>query len=642
VNPGDPGAGEQRVLLLAPIGKDATLAGSILARAGVTCVTCPDLAQLCDELERGAGTALLAEEAIVPEHYGRLIAWLAHQPPWSDLPLLVLARPGADSAAVAQAMDLLGNITVLERPIRLTSLVSAVRTALRERQRQYDTRAHLEERERQRERLRLFIEHAPVAIAMFDRDMRYLAASRRWLTDFLQRDEDIVGRSHYEVFPDIPDVWRKLHRRGLDGEILRADDDRFERADGSVQWVRWEIRPWHGPDAAIGGIIIFAEDVTARKRAEERVREADRRKDEFLAILAHELRNPLAPIRNSLHILRMTSARDSPADRVAEMMERQVNHMVRLVDDLMEVSRISRGKMELRKERVEVAAVVRNAVETSRPLIEAGRHRLLLEIPPDPLSVDGDFVRLTQVVANLLNNAAKYSDPGGEIRLAVQRDQGQVAISVRDRGRGIPPEMLPRVFDMFMQVDSRPSRTQGGLGIGLTLVKILVEMHGGRVEARSEGAGRGSEFVIRLPLGSTWPSPHLAEDAPGPSAVLASRRILVADDNRDAAESLGILLRLLGADARIVHDGAAAIEAVAADKPAAVLLDIGMPGMDGYEVARRIRDLPGTGDVTLIALTGWGQEEDRHRSRSAGFDYHLIKPANVDALQSLLASLSTP
>ncbi|HET8947579.1 MAG TPA: ATP-binding protein [Candidatus Polarisedimenticolia bacterium] len=631
---------EERVLLFVPSGKDARLTAALLGRAGVTCVTCTDSKELFRELEAGVGVALLAEEAIVPEDYGRLAAWLKRQPPWSDLPLLVLARPGADSAAVAQAMDLLGNVTVMERPLRVASLISAVRTALRERKRQYETRSHLAERDRQRDRLRLFIEHAPVAIAMFDRSMVYVAASRRWMSDFVQSDTDVTGRSHYEVFPGLPEAWRLVHRRALAGEVLQAEEDPFERGDGTVQWIRWEIRPWHGSDGAIGGVIIFAEDITARKRAEDQLKEADRRKDEFLAILAHELRNPLAPIRNSLHIMRLTSPPDAHASRVAEMMERQVNHMVRLVDDLMEVSRISRGKMELRKERVDVADVVRNAVETSRPLIEAGGHELSVSIPPEPLALQGDAVRLTQVVANLLNNAAKYSEPGGRIGLTVSADEDEVSIAVRDTGRGIAPDMLPRVFDLFMQGDHQPSRTQGGLGIGLTLVKVLVEMHGGRVEAKSDGPGRGSEFVVRLPLSRAWTSTQATEPAFRPSTTLASRRVLVVDDNRDAADSLGILLRLQGADVQVVHNGADALEAVGRSKPAVVLMDIGMPGMDGYEVARRIRHLPEAADITLIALTGWGQEEDRVRSRSAGFDYHLIKPANVEALQNLLVSLS--
>jgi signal transduction histidine kinase/ActR/RegA family two-component response regulator len=380
-------------------------------------------------------------------------------------------------------------------------------------------------------------------------------------------------------------------------------------------------------------------DITARKRAEDLLREADRRKDEFLAILAHELRNPLAPIRNSLHILRLTSPRDPTAERVGEMMERQVNHMVRLVDDLMEVSRITRGKIELRKEPLDLEAVVRSAVETSRPAIEAAGHELTLSLPPERLTLDGDPVRLTQVIANLLNNAAKYTDAGGHIWLDLRRQGAQVAISVRDTGVGIPQDMLPRVFELFTQIERDANRAQGGLGIGLTLVKRLVEMHDGTIEAHSQGKGQGSEFVVRLPLAPTERPARGAENGVSLSPVLGSQRVLVVDDNRDAAESLAMLLKLLGADVHVVFNGPDALEAVETYKPAVVLLDIGMRGMDGYEVARRIRRRPESRDVILIALTGWGQEEDRQRSRAAGFDSHLIKPADLGALQTLLTSL---
>jgi signal transduction histidine kinase len=382
------------------------------------------------------------------------------------------------------------------------------------------------------------------------------------------------------------------------------------------------------------------ESLAASERAEEALREADRRKDEFLAILAHELRNPLAPIRNSLHIQRLTSHNDPATERLVEMMERQVNHMVRLVDDLLEISRISRGRIELRKESVGVATVVEGAVETSRPLIETRHQQLVVEVPPEPLILEGDPVRLAQVFANLLNNAAKYTDIGGQIWLTVRREGQAVAISVRDSGVGIPAEMLPRVFELFTQVDRSAGRAQGGLGIGLTLVKNLVEMHGGSVAVQSEGCGKGSEFVVRLPLASDARQVGSAGLPEGrPSAALAPRRVLVVDDNRDAAESLGMVLNLLGAEAHVVSSGPEALEALGTYHPAVVLLDIGMPGMDGYEVAKRIRQQPDFRDVTLVALTGWGQEEDRRRSRTAGFDYHLIKPADVSALKTLLGSL---
>jgi len=375
-----------------------------------------------------------------------------------------------------------------------------------------------------------------------------------------------------------------------------------------------------------------------RREVEDALREADQRKDEFLATLAHELRNPLAPIRNALHALRVAGASGATADRLHAMMERQVNHMVRLVDDLLEVSRITRGKIELRPELVPVAEVVRAAIETSRPLIDAGRHELDVALPDERLFLEADPVRLAQVIGNLLNNAAKYTPRGGRIRVAVERRDGEVVILVRDDGVGIPVDMLPRVFDLFTQVDRTLASAQGGLGIGLTLVRRIVELHGGRVEARSDGANRGSEFVVALPLA---PSPVASTDALadglGPGS-LPERRVLIVDDNADAAESLGVLLRMLGADVVIANDGPTALATLQHFRPSLILLDIGMPGMHGYEVATRVRALPALDGVLLVALTGWGQSEDRQRSHAAGFDHHLVKPIDLAALQALLQS----
>jgi signal transduction histidine kinase/ActR/RegA family two-component response regulator len=409
--------------------------------------------------------------------------------------------------------------------------------------------------------------------------------------------------------------------------------------DGRRIDISLTLSPVRNAEGIIVGASKVARDITQRKLTEATLRDANRRKDEFLAVLAHELRNPLAPIRNSLHILRMTAQHDPAVERVSEMMERQVNHMVRLVDDLMEVSRITRGSIELRKGPIEVAAIIRSAVETSRTLIDAAGHNLSLAIPPEPLIVDGDLIRLAQVFTNLMNNSAKYTEPGGQISLTVRREGGTVAISVRDTGTGIPPEMLPRVFDMFTQVSHHTNRAQGGLGIGLALVKSLVEMHGGSVTARSEGTGRGCEFVVRLPLADTQLPADLSGEKAGPSAYVALRRVLVADDHHDAADSLGMLLKLIGADVRVVYNGPDALDAFASYKPAVVLLDLGMPGMDGFEVARWIRRQPHSEDVTLIALTGWGQAEDRARTRSAGFNHHLTKPPDLSTLKTILVSL---
>jgi two-component system CheB/CheR fusion protein len=377
-----------------------------------------------------------------------------------------------------------------------------------------------------------------------------------------------------------------------------------------------------------------------REKAQQALRDADLRKDEFLAMLAHELRNPLAPIRNALEMLKLVEASPELQRQTREMMERQVQLMVRLVDDLLDVSRITRGKIELCKEPIELAAVVARAVETARPLIEARNHELTTNIAPGSLLLQGDLVRLGQVVANLLNNASKYMAPGGRIWLKGGRERDQIVLHVRDAGIGIAPEMLPQVFDLFTQADHPPSLSQGGLGIGLTLVRRLVEMHGGKVEAHSEGLGKGSEFVVRLPaLPDVHPSigERKKDAAAGPAPA---RRVLVVDDNVDSADSLAELLRVWGHEVQAVYDGSQALAAAPGFRPEVALLDIDMPDMSGYELARQLRTRDGLDATAYVALTGYGQEEDRRRSAAAGFRAHLVKPVDPEALRQLLATLA--
>jgi signal transduction histidine kinase len=369
--------------------------------------------------------------------------------------------------------------------------------------------------------------------------------------------------------------------------------------------------------------------------------EADRRKDEFLATLAHELRTPLAPICNSLSLLRLSDKEGVSAERVIEMMERQVQSLVRLVDDLMEMSRITRGKIELRRERVPISRVIHSAIETSMPLLQARQHALATALPTEELAVDADPVRLEQVLVNLLNNAAKYTEAGGRIWIEARREGSQAVLTVRDSGAGISAEILPRIFEPFTQAERTYNRSQGGLGIGLTLVRSLVELHGGTVRARSEGPGQGSEFTVRLPL-SSKPARQEIEPSPSPRTALHGRRMVVVDDNRDSATSLAMLLRVLGAQVQSAHDGPSALAAVQRHHPSVALVDIGMPEMDGYELARRLREQPGGEGLTVIALSGWGQPEDRERSRQAGIDHHLVKPVSLEALERLLEGLRTP
>jgi PAS domain S-box-containing protein len=394
-------------------------------------------------------------------------------------------------------------------------------------------------------------------------------------------------------------------------------------------------------EAILMQLAYIASVAIGNARLVDDLREADRRKDEFLATLAHELRNPLAPIRNALQILRLAGNSGPIMEQARTMMERQLMQLVRLVDDLLDVSRITRGRVELRKERVELAAVVQSAVETSRPLIEAAGHELMVTLAPEPIHLDADLTRLAQVFSNLLNNAAKYTEQGGHIWLTAERHGGEVVLKVRDTGLGISADMLLKIFEMFTQVDRSLERSRGGLGIGLTLVKRLVEMHGGSVEARSEGPGKGSEFTVRLPVAmasaSHAPQPPKGEGEKTPAP--APRRILVVDDNKDAADSLSMMLSLAGMEARTAYDGLEAVAAAAAFHPDVVLLDIGLPKLNGYEAARRIREQPWGKDMVLVAVTGWGQEEDRRRSQEAGFNAHLVKPVDPVALQQMLAAL---
>lgn len=370
------------------------------------------------------------------------------------------------------------------------------------------------------------------------------------------------------------------------------------------------------------------------------LRDTDRRKDEFLATLAHELRNPLAPIRNSLQILKLPGVDPQTAQQTRDIMERQVQHLVRLVDDLLDVSRVMRGKIELRKEHVELAAVVARAVELANPLIDARQHQLHVSVPNDSLLLDADPVRLIQVIGNLLTNAAKYTEAQGQIWITVQKEKKHALLSIRDDGIGIAPDVLPHIFELFVQAEHSSSKAQGGLGIGLTLVQSLVEMHGGTVQGTSPGLGEGSEFIVRLPLLGQQESRRETESSEKIETVPSlSYRLMVVDDNRDAAMSLAMLLRLRGHEVQIAHDGPTALEVAATFRPDLIFLDIGMPGMDGYEVARRVRKTPGLEHTVLAALTGWGQKEDRRRTTEAGFDHHLVKPPEPQMVENLLSEL---
>jgi signal transduction histidine kinase/CheY-like chemotaxis protein len=511
----------KRVLLLLATARDSQLTLALLEQQGIPGLACGSAEHLRTELARGVGAVLIAEECLDHGGHDALRAALETQPAWSDMPILVLARAGADSTTVGEALAVLGNVTLLERPLRIAALVSVVRTALRARFRQYQIQSNLETLELAR-----------------------------------------------------------------DAEALAA-----------------------------------------------------RRKDEFLAMLAHELRNPLAPIRSALFLMDKGDASEQARMELRRMMERQVDHLVRLVDDLLESSRLSRGKIELQREPMDLRDAVLRAVELSRPQIDAAGCTLQLDMAPMPLPIDADAIRITQVFGNLLNNAARYGRRGGRIRLEVQRtDAGEALARVVDDGIGIDHDILPHVFELFTQGRQEASVAHGGLGIGLALVRSLVEQHGGRVSAASQGRGLGAEFSVWLPLAAAAPP---ADPAPGRSlpTLPEGLRALVVDDNEDAANTLGMVLGALGVEHRIVHAGDAALSAASQFCPDVVLLDIGMPGMDGYEVARRLRAQARHADILLVALTGWSGAQDHARSRAAGFDHHLRKPADINELVRLLAEV---
>lgn len=456
--------------------------------------------------------------------------------------------------------------------------------------------------------------------------------------------EETIGRSVTMLIPperlnEEPGILDRIRR----GEPIEHYETVRRRKDGTLIEISLTVSPLIDKSGHIIGASKIARDITDRKQIERALVEADRQKNEFIATLAHELRNPLAPIRNSLNILKLSHGDGASVLQLQEMMERQVNHMVHLVDDLLEISRITTGKIELRVEQVDLAAVIRSAVETSKPLIDARQHRLAVSLPAEKLIVEGDAVRLSQIVANLLNNAAKYTEPDGNIWLTVSRDGAEAVISVRDNGIGIASEHLPHVLEMFAQADRAKRNSQDGLGIGLALVKRLIEMHGGKVEARSEGEGRGSEFVLRLPLSAkAKQSAAPATPAPADAPAGAKRKILVVDDNRDAAVTLAMLLKLLGNEVATAHDGETGLQTFDEFRPSLILLDLGMPDMTGFDVARELHTRPHFAGVTLVALTGWGQADDRRRTQEAGFDYHMVKPVTLDSLRTILDAHPAP
>jgi PAS domain S-box-containing protein len=490
------------------------------------------------------------------------------------------------------------------------------------------------------ERFRAIFEHAAIGIAITDWEGHITHANPAYC-DLLGYTQEELGRIVFSelVHPeDRAETFIEIERVREHKLPFFEIESRYIRKSGQTVWVHKFVSILHDEKGAPAHLLALLTDVSERRRMEQTLREADRHKDEFIATLAHELRNPLTPIANALHSLQRIAGATGDMQRLHGMIERQVTQLVRLVEDLLEVSRISTGKIELRKQRLDLAAVIRQAVETSQPLLEAGRHDTTISLGDGPLTVDGDQVRLAQLFTNLLNNAAKYTPPGGHISISARKENEEAIVSIRDTGIGISAEMLPKVFGLFTQGDRATGRTQGGIGIGLSLARKLVELHGGSIHGFSGGAGKGSEFIVWLPLSGEAATDAQAEEKCD-SANGSSCRVLVVDDDHDVADSFSMLLQTFGVDTCVVYSGMAAIDVLNEFMPRLAFVDIGMPDVDGYETARRIRELPQGKNLTLAALSGWGNIEDRRRSVEAGFDHHFVKPIDMTALESLLASV---
>ncbi len=574
------------------------------------------------------------------------------------LPIIFLAdHPGPAGFAAAQAYTL-GAVDYLVRPVvpailraKVAGFVDLCRRAevvrrqaelLRDLQRRAFERQLAAESHRQsEERFRRMADSAPVLLWQSGPDGRCTWLNRPWLefTGRAMRQE--LGDGWLDgVHPDDRDRCLETRRAAAAGRRPFRTEYRLRRADGPYRWVLDCGTPCHDPGGAFAGCVGSAIDITDRREAEEALRRADREKDRYLAMLAHELRNPLAPILTSLGVLEQDVPADAASAEAVRRIGRRVRHLARLVDDLLDVSRLNSGAVELKRERVDLAQAVRTAAEDRRAALEQAGLRLVVATPTTPLWVVGDPTRLVQVLDNLLDNAAKFTEAGGEVtvRAGSEPAKGSVVVRVRDTGIGMDPGFAGHVFDVFAQADRSLDRPRGGLGLGLAAVRGVVARHGGTVEATSAGPGRGTEFVVTLPAAGEPPAlSAAAEETPVPANRAARRRVLVVEDNRDAAASLSTLLELMGHEVRVAYTGPEALTLAADWTPEIAISDIGLPGFDGFEVARRLRGRFGRGPL-LVALTGYGRDEDRRLSQEAGFDHHLVKPADPVVLRRVLAA----
>ncbi len=640
---------EERIVVLAPSAHDGPVAAGVLARAGFNCVLARDLSELCRLLEEGAAAALVAEEALVSAAAHLFIEVLGRQEPWSDVPVIFLMRGGrarAHRLSSVEGLAPFGNVTLLDRPFEVITLVSAVSAALRARRRQYRARAVLAELDATLKAQYVLQDELRASEARF-RTMADGTPLIIWVTDAAGGIE-FVNRAYCEFFgttleavrqrdweslvhpEDAPAYVGAYRRAAAERRPFRAEA-RVRRADGAWRWIESSGVPRLSAAGDFLGMAGSSPDITERKQAEAELREADRQKTEFLGALSHELRNPLAPIRNSVYLL-AHAKEGGQLERARQVIERQSGHLARLVDDLLDITRIARGKIELRRSHVDARELVRRTCDDHRSLFEA--RGIELDVRSSrPAWVDADPTRLAQMVGNLLQNAAKFSRPGSTVLVNVTATDSLARVSVRDEGVGIAPELLPHLFEPFVQADGGLSRSQGGLGLGLSLVKGLAELHGGAVRAQSAGLEKGAEFVIELPLSAAPPE---SPDEPRARGVEPPLRILVIDDNLDAAQTLADVLELEGHTTFVATDGRGGLGIAREQRPDVVICDIGLADMDGYQVARAVRADAALAPTRLVALSGYAQLEDRQRALEAGFNEHLAKPADLDDLHRVL------
>ena len=646
--PGEASPDAKRILILAPTRNDAPLTASFLESAGLPAHVCGGMAELCTELSAGCGAVLLAEETLGTQSVNLLAEALSRQPSWSDVPIAIITGSG-EAAQVRRphlaAFGRAGNVTLIERPVRPGTLVTTFEAALRARQRQYQIRALLEQSDEGKRHLEFVLQAGGLGAWKLDLARGVMTCSETCKTNFgLEPGDDFSYAALLEMIH--PDDRARVHQAVETAKSTGAEyhvQYRITTPSGEVRWIHARGRVSFDQRGNAIRIAGTTQNITERRSAEQALaeqasalRDADRRKDEFLAMLAHELRNPLASVSHAAALLR--SADDPETHQwAAGVIERQTGQLGRLIDDLLDVSRITTGKIRLRPEIFDAAHVLERACDAARPLIADRQHKLKCEYERGVLWLDADPTRIEQIVLNLLTNAAKYTPAGGLIEVTARRVGNELLIAVRDNGMGVAPERLPEMFQLFAQGERSIARSEGGLGIGLTIVQKLAEMHGGRVEAQSDGLNRGSTFSIWLPAAAAPVAARGSSEAKTTTDG-AGLRILLVDDNIDTAEGLARLLRRSGHQITLAHDGPEALRQADAISPDAVLLDIGLPGMDGFEVADRLRRGPHCSNLLIIAISGYAQEDDRRRGRDAGFDHHLAKPVDLDELGKLLSA----